>query len=317
MQETGNLTMETASMVDEGKSRQDQPIEGEFWKSSEYKPLLSRRELKKVANSDPWQYHVADKLKNFLFRMERRKVVNFKVSGIVLHSASILCKVKSESMINKSTTIQDSLEDDLEDIDSMVDDCMAVMDEHDALYPDGTGFIEGYSLDEMLELVAEGHVTCDQVIPREKLSRFTAPKRVVARQLTMGDLSSALNDALKGKYRKKTRGNPIKDIVLPEALTRANGRELKIETLIGIILEQVTLSFGKASAPVRFVDLFVNDNSKMYIVKIFLSILHMINRKMIEAWQDDDGEIFIIPFGRSEECFENQGGNSDGITKYQ
>nr|MDO8113269.1 hypothetical protein [Candidatus Sigynarchaeota archaeon] len=83
--------------------------EKEFWRDSEFSPLINHEDLRKVTKDDPWQYEVASRLKNFLLRMESRKIVNFHVSGIVLHSASVLCRAKSQTMVDKGTEIQDAL----------------------------------------------------------------------------------------------------------------------------------------------------------------------------------------------------------------
>ncbi|MHA1680803.1 MAG: hypothetical protein ACTSUE_07335 [Promethearchaeota archaeon] len=274
---------------------------GDFWRTVEFRPLVNRDELNKITAMDPWQYQVADKLKNFLFRMERKKVVNFKISGIVLHSASLLCKAKSQSMIDAGSDIQESLDEEVECIDQMVDGCMEILDHDDEI--SGSEFLQGNkSLDEMLELVASGRISFSDVINKDKIAQMNAPKRVVARQLTMSDLSAALNDALKGKFRKKNLKRTAKSVFLPESLKSANGEELKVENIILALKERINTQFELKAKPLDFSGLF-EKKSLLYIVKTFLAILYMINRKQVEAWQESNGKIFVVPFGKSPEFF--------------
>jgi chromatin segregation and condensation protein Rec8/ScpA/Scc1 (kleisin family) len=114
------------------------------------------------------------------------------------------------------------------------------------------------------------------------------PKRIVAKPLTMSDLSLALNDALTVKFRRRATKADVKQIVLPDAITRSYSEGLKIETLIPEIAGKVRASIAEFNKPVSFVELF-EELSTIYIVKTFMSILHMINRKMIEVWQKGDG----------------------------
>nr|MDO8113547.1 hypothetical protein [Candidatus Sigynarchaeota archaeon] len=139
-------------------------------------------------------------------------------------------------------------------------------------------------------------------LTREKLERFNMPKRVVAKPLTISDLSIALNDALAGKFRRKSVRAAVKEVLLPNAIKNAYGEELKIENLIPELTAKVQETFTTSNAPATFVELF-DDLSTIYIVKTFMAILHMINRKIVEVWQKDDGEILVVPFGKASMFF--------------
>ncbi|MBN2153472.1 MAG: hypothetical protein JW839_18600 [Candidatus Lokiarchaeota archaeon] len=286
----------------------------EFWRDRDYSPLVNHEDLKKVTKDDPWQYEVASRLRSFLMRMESRKIVNFRVSGIVLHSASVLCRAKSQTMVDKGAEMQDSLAELADDAEGAADGqdptdgCMGPcsIDEL-AFTPDGDidpGAIAAGSVDvdKVLDSIAAGKGSVGRFLSREKLARFTAPVRVVAKPLTMADLSLALNDALSGKFRRKVTRAEVKQVTLPGAMKGSYGTELKIETLVPEIDAKVREWFTSSGEATSFVALF-EDLSTIYIVKTFMAILHMINRKMVEVWQKDDGEILIVPFGKARDCF--------------
>jgi len=286
----------------------------EFWRDKDFSPLVNHEDLRKVTRENPWNYEIASRLKSFLMRMESRNIVNFRVSGIVLHSASVLCRAKSETMVTKGTEMQDALvadaqidEDDASEIvDGEVGTCSI-----DELAFDGNGDIKPEALtyanvdiDKVLDLIATGKGSLNRFLSHEKLERFSMPKRVVAKPVTIADLSTALNDALAGKFRRKSRGNSsAKDVFLPNAITKSYGEELKIESLIPEIASKIQEAFEESNEPVSFVMLF-DDLSLIYIVKTFMAILHAINRKIVEAWQKADGEILLVPFGKSGPFFE-------------
>jgi hypothetical protein len=98
------------------------PKDIEFWRDKEFSTLVNHDDLKKVTKADPWQYEVTSRLRSFLMRMESRKIVNFRVSGIVLHSASVLCRAKSQTMIDKGAEMQDSLADAADKANESQDD---------------------------------------------------------------------------------------------------------------------------------------------------------------------------------------------------
>ncbi len=286
----------------------------EFWRDRDFSPLVNHEDLKKVAKDDPWQYEVASRLRSFLMRMESRKIVNFRVSGIVLHSASVLCRAKSQTMVDKGAEMQESLAetDHVADesgeeqcpLDASMETC--TIDEL-AFTPDGDIKAEAIAagnvdIDKVLDSIAAGRGSMNRFLSREKLARFNTPKRVVAKPLTMADLSLALNDALAGKFRRKATRAEVKQVTLPNALRNSYGEELKIETLIPEIDAKVREGFVNGGNPTSFVTLF-EDLSTIYIVKTFMAILHMINRKMVEVWQKGDGEILIVPFGKASDCF--------------
>jgi chromatin segregation and condensation protein Rec8/ScpA/Scc1 (kleisin family) len=289
----------------------------EFWRDRDFSPLVNHDDLKRVAKDDPWQYEVASRLRSFLMRMESRKVVNFRVSGIVLHSASVLCRAKSQTMVEKGAEMQESLAETGDVLDGSTDEDGALdatmepctIDEL-AFTPDGdinTGAIAAgnVDIDKVIDSIASGHGSMSRFLSREKLARFNTPKRVVARPLTMADLSLALNDALAGKFRRKATKADIKQVTLPDALKNSYGEGLKIETLIPDIDAKVREGFADSGSPTSFVTLF-EDLSTIYIVKTFMAVLHMINRKMVEVWQKNDGEILIVPFGKVTNCFSRR-----------
>ena len=296
----------------------------EFWRDRDFSPLVNHEDLKKVARDDPWQYEVSSRLRSFLMRMESRKIVNFRVSGIVLHSASVLCRAKSQTMVDKGAEMQESLAESADGSDDSLDGHGAIgegmepctIDEL-AFTPDGdinpdaiaAGNVD---IDKVLDAIASGRGSMCRFLSREKLARFTAPKRVVAKPLTMVDLSLALNDALAGKFRRKATRADVKQVTLPDALKCSYGEGLKIDTLIPEIDAKVREGFSERGDPTSFVTLF-EDLSTIYIVKTFMAILHMINRKMVEVWQKDDGEILIVPFGKACSCFTklNDGPGND------
>ncbi|MEX2681921.1 MAG: hypothetical protein Q6373_009980 [Candidatus Sigynarchaeota archaeon] len=288
--------------------------DAEFWRDKDFSPLVNHEDLKKVAKDDPWQYEVASRLRSFLMRMESRKIVNFRVSGIVLHSASVLCRAKSQTMVDTGAEMQDSLLEmknnsnepagDQNALDAGMEPC--TIDEL-AFTPDGDIKLEAIAagnvdIDKVLDNIASGHGSLNHFLSRKALSRFNMPKRVVAKPLTMAELSLALNDALAGKFRRKATKAEVKQITLPDAFKNSYANELKIETLVPEIDAKVRENFSNDEAPTSFVTLF-DDLSTIYIVKTFIAILHMINRKMIEVWQKDDGEILIVPFGKATTCF--------------
>jgi chromatin segregation and condensation protein Rec8/ScpA/Scc1 (kleisin family) len=160
-------------------------------------------------------------------------------------------------------------------------------------------------IDKVIDNIASGRGSMSRFLSREKLARFNTPKRVVAKPLTMTDLSLALNDALAGKFRRKVTKADVKQVTLPDALKNSYGDELKIETLIPEIDGKVRENFADSGSATSFVMLF-EELSTIYIVKTFMAILHMINRKMIEVWQKDDGEILIVPFGKASDLFSNK-----------
>lgn len=275
----------------------------EFWRCDEYAPLVNYQQLKTIAQEDPWQYDVASRLKNFLFRMESKNVVNFRVSGIVVHSASMLCKAKSRSMVDSGAAIHDALAID----DAMVDDGTGddgtwddVLDGRDASDEAMARALASgkVDVDGVLDAIAGKHGTAGRALGKAYLGRFNVPRRVVARPLTVADLSVALNDALAGKYRRK-QGQPArKNVVLPQAFTVPSTNELKVERLIEIVGEQVRTRFEQGGDPVMLTSLFEDLDNILLVVKTFMAVLHMINKKVIEAWQVEDGRIFIVPFGQ-------------------
>jgi chromatin segregation and condensation protein Rec8/ScpA/Scc1 (kleisin family) len=286
----------------------------EFWRDKDFSPLVNHDSLKKVANNDPWQYEVASRLRSFLMRMESRKIVNFRVSGIVLHSASVLCRAKSQTIVDKGAEMQESLAEMDHVADESVEEQVSLeasmepctIDEL-AFTPDGDIKAEAIAagnvdIDKVLDSIASGRGSMSHFLSREKLARFNTPKRVVAKPLTMADLSLALNDALTGKFRRKATKADVKQVMLPNALKNSYGEELKIETLIPEIDAKVREGFVDSGNPTSFVMLF-EDLSTIYIVKTFLAILYMVNRKMVEVWQKDDGEILIVPFGKAIDYF--------------
>ncbi len=286
----------------------------DFWRDRDFSPLVNHEDLKKVAKDDPWQYEVATRLRNFLMRMESRKIVNFRVSGIVLHSASVLCRAKSQTMVDKGAEMQDSLAEMNDGADVPVEEQEALGDGMEpcsidelAFTPDGDIKPEAIAagsvdIDKVLDNIASGRGSMSRFLSREKLARFNTPMRVVAKPLTMAELSLALNDALAGKFRRNATKADVKQVTLPGALKNSYGNDLKIETLVPEIDAKVREGFSIRGEPTSFVTLF-EDLSTIYIVKTFMAILHMINRKMVEVWQKDDGEILIVPFGKATDCF--------------
>ena len=291
----------------------------EFWREKDFSPLVNHDDLRKITKDDPWKYEVASRLKSFLMRMESRNIVNFRVSGIVLHSASVLCRAKSDTMVTTGAEIQDAL---VSDSDTDAESAGEISEADigtctiDELAFDGNGDInlealitENIDIDKVLDLVVSGKGSLNRFLSHERLERFSMPKRVVAKPVTMADLSKALNDALAGKFRRKSRGNAsAKDVFLPNAITKSYGEELKIESLIPEIAGKVQEAFDESNEPVSFVMLF-DDLSVIYIVKTFMAILHAINRKIVEAWQKPDGEILLVPFGKAKTFFD---GNQSG-----
>lgn len=297
---------------------QQPPRDNEFWRDREFSPLVNHDDLKKVTKDDPWQYEVSSRLRSFLMRMESRKIVNFRVSGIVLHSASVLCRAKSQTMVDKGAEMQESIAKQSDVTNEPGDDCTVVDAEStvgctiDELAFTSDGDINpvaigagNIDIDKVLDSIASGRGSMNRFLSREKLARFNMPKRVVAKPITMADLSLALNDALAGKFRRRATRSDVKQITLPNALKNAYGEDLKIETLIPEIAEKVRDGFASGGEPISFVMLF-EDLSTIYIVKTFMAILHMINRKMVEAWQKEDGEILVVPFGKAGEYFSRK-----------
>jgi chromatin segregation and condensation protein Rec8/ScpA/Scc1 (kleisin family) len=290
----------------------------EFWRDRDFSPLVNHEDLKKVAKDDPWQYEVSSRLRSFLMRMESRKVVNFRVSGIVLHSASVLCRAKSQTMVDKGAEMQESLAETGDVADETADDGSVI--DADGMEPctidelaftaDGDIKPEAIAagnidIDKVIDSIASGRGSMSRFLSREKLARFNTPKRVVAKPLTMTDLSLALNDALAGKFRRRLTRAEVKQVTLPNALKNSYGDGLKIETLIPEIDAKVREVFKDSGSPTSFVMLF-EDLSTIYIVKTFMAILHMINRKMVEVWQKGDGEILIVPFGKTNDVFSSK-----------
>jgi chromatin segregation and condensation protein Rec8/ScpA/Scc1 (kleisin family) len=271
-----------------------------FWKDTEYAPLVNKQDLKRVANEDPWQYEVSSRLKSILYRMESRKAVNFRMSGIVLHSASLLCRAKSRSIVDQGSEIQDSLaEEDNEDMELNDDEAIPI--EYADLSDDEISHMicKGkVDVDTALNMISSGKGSITDLITKERLENFAMPKRVIAKQVTISDLSIALNDALSRKFRKKNRRIRTENIVLPEAITNSYSEELKVEQIIELMNKRIKEQFLECNQPVPFLSLF-NQPKKLLVVKTFLAILHMINKKMIEAWQIEDGEIVIVPYGKN------------------
>ncbi|MHA1849285.1 MAG: hypothetical protein ACTSXU_16695 [Promethearchaeota archaeon] len=288
----------------------------DFWQSPEFNPLVNKEELRKITSKDPWEYTVADKLKTILFRMERRKAVNFKMSGIILHSASVLCRAKSQSIIKQGAEMQSEMDDVLsddfqDDIESFDDDEFLDNELNTNEYTNIERIKNLKSIDDLLDVIAKANTPAERFFVKEKLSRFCLPKRIVAKPLTIFDLSKALNDALKGKYRKKNVKEHVKNIVLPEAIKKSYSDELKVENLIASLKKEVISRFSSEKKPLNFMDLLNKEHlSLILIVKTFLAILHMVNLKQVEAWQDDDGNILIIPSGLdSSKFFKMKDGN--------
>lgn len=300
-------------MATESEIKQDAG-DVEFWRDRDFSPLVNHEDLRKVTKDDPWQYEIASRLKNFLLRMESRNIVNFRVSGIVLHSASVLCRAKSDTMVTKGAEIQDALvsDNESESASEIVDDDVGTCTIDEIAF-DGNGDIKAETLvssnvdiDKVLDVIASGKGSLTRFLSHEKLERFNMPKRIVAKPVTIADLSTALNDALAGKFRRKVRENSsVKDVFLPDAITKSYGEELKIESLIPEIAAKVQETFEQSNEPVSFVMLF-DDLSIIYIVKTFMAILHAINRKIVEAWQKTDGEILLVPFGKAKLFFDGQ-----------
>nr|MDO8118065.1 hypothetical protein [Candidatus Sigynarchaeota archaeon] len=146
----------------------------EFWKNSEFAPLINHQDLRKITEQDPWQYEVADRLKNFLYRMESKKVVNFRVSGIVLHSASVLCRAKSQTIIEQGSQIQEAL-----------------VEGHDCQENDGSTLLED-GLDTMLGEVGDEY-PCE--------TRPAGNNRITVRGIANGtiDVDKAIDILASGK----------------------------------------------------------------------------------------------------------------------
>ncbi|MFX0099712.1 MAG: hypothetical protein ACFFCS_09025 [Candidatus Hodarchaeota archaeon] len=279
----------------------------EFWRGEEFSPLINKNEMHKIASEDPWQYDLTSKLKNFLFRMEARKSVNFRVSGIILHSASYLLNKKSQSMVDTGSQIQESLSETdcffdefldeqtsngiLTDAPSLNDDGMAL----DPLLKTGDK-----NLDSLIGILSARCGPEGRLLSKKKLEKLNIPRRVVAKPLTMSDLSIALGDALKGKFRKRAGKKEIKDIVLPESIKNSYNEELKIEHIIDLLKERVHEDFTRKQEPVFFPDLIDNPSITL-VVRTFMAMLHMINKKVIEVWQIESGDIYVVPFGKSSE----------------
>jgi len=281
----------------------------EFWRAAEFSPLVNHEDLRRVTQQDPWQYEVASNLRNFLFNMESRKLINFRVSGIVLHSASVICRVKSQTMVQKGNEIQDALvEPELSPVDDGEPGDGPEGCPIDKLLDSGEDMtVEGAkrNLGQMLDAIATGKDLFSRMLTKEALSRFAMPQRVVAKPLTMSDLSIALNDALKGKFRRKSQKAAIRDVLLPEAITNSYSDDLKIDHLIETITSRIGDQFAACSRPVLLAELF-DQKTIIYVVKTFMAILHMINRKLVEAWQATSGEILIVPFGKAGEFFSRE-----------
>ena len=277
-----------------------------FWKDTEYAPLVNKQDLKRVAQEDPWQYEVSSRLKSILYRMESRKAVNFRMSGIVLHSASLLCRAKSRSIVDQGSEIQDSLsEKEIDDLELNDDD--TIPEEYADLSDDQISHMicKGkVDVDTALDMISSGKGSITDLITKERLENFAMPKRVIAKQVTISDLSIALNDALSRKFRKRNTRKRTENIVLPEAITNSYSEELKVEQIIGLMDKRINEQFTERNQPVPFLSLF-DQPKKLLVVKTFLAILHMINKKMIEAWQIEDGEIVIVPYGKNTQFCEN------------
>lgn len=279
--------------------------QGEFWRSEEYSPLINKHEMHKIASEDPWQYELTTKLKNFLFRMEAKNTVNFRVSGIILHSASYLLNKKSQSMVNSGSEMQESLSEPECILDELLDDqssCDVPVEvpgfDVECMPLDPSLRTGDKELDALLRILVAKESPEARMLSKRKLEKLNVPRRVVAKPLTMSDLSIALGDALKGKFRKRAGKKEIKEIVLPASIKNSYNEELKIENIIEILKDRVHGEFATRQEPVFFPDL-IDHPSVTLVVRTFMAMLHMINKKEIEVWQVETGDIYVVPFGKS------------------
>ncbi len=315
-------------MVSQPETQETPVTPNEFWKNAEFAPLVNHQDLRRITEHDPWQYEVAGRLKNFLYRMESKKVVNFRVSGIVLHSASVLCRAKSQTIIEQGNQIQDALEegqldagdDAIMDMDDGLDASIGQVDGVDGetssepgqgragritVRDIANGSIE---IDKAVDILASGRDAMNRIAIKDRLDRFNVPRRIVARPVTVADLSVALNDALAGKFKRKTTREQVKEVRLPDSITNQYNNEFKIENLVDILNGKVHDLFADIHEPISFCKLFDGDildtKCHVIIVRAFLAVLYMINRKLIEVWQNSTGEILIVPRGMGREFFE-------------
>nr|MDO8118003.1 hypothetical protein [Candidatus Sigynarchaeota archaeon] len=100
----------------------------------------------------------------------------------------------------------------------------------------------------------------------------------------------------------------VKDIVLPDSIKKQYTDELKMENLVDVLNGKVHDLFAEIHEPISFCALFeihdLDASSQITIVRTFLAVLYMVNRKLIEVWQNSTGEILIVPRGMASEFFE-------------
>ncbi|MHA1715648.1 MAG: hypothetical protein ACTSXP_08380 [Promethearchaeota archaeon] len=293
----------------------------DIWKNPEFEPLLNRNEMQKIARNDPWRYEIASKLRDIIFRMELQKSINFRLSGIILHSASWLLKEKSESIIDTGNKIQDNLsesEDAIVNGDKSQDnnnsmDCLDIFNEREKgnllsrggcpgdINPSGPRVRIPNDFDSIIEVLAKGKDPASKALIHNRLQHFYVPRRITAKPLTLSDLSTAFNDVVRRKYKRKLNKKEIKKVTLPDSIKNQYGDELKIEHIISRLTERIADSFKSTRKPISFSDLLpagkkVEKIGVVIIIKSFLAILQMLNKKIIKAWQEDDGQIYIAPY---------------------
>ncbi|MHA1733466.1 MAG: hypothetical protein ACTSU5_16075 [Promethearchaeota archaeon] len=134
------------------------------------------------------------------------------------------------------------------------------------------------------------------------------PRRLPYRKITFAELATALKDVLVRTSRKRPGGTSRKFSkefpVLPtNLLQKAEEERARNEHLRKRIYERIVELSG--DAPVSFLDLVV-EPTPLGIVRTLLSILHLVNRKKIDLFQEQGdggagsstGAVFIAPAGK-------------------
>lgn len=225
------------------------------------------RDLVKKEDMDPWDVQISRLVGEYIQTIKEMKKLDFRVPANALLASSILLREKSGSWV-----LKEEEEEEEENIWDMMPS------------------------------------TPDQIPPpREEIPEPKPKKRETKKKVSVDELIEAVDEVIKKEKKKakekvkegKTK-TPEQNLVPDQLLELAKNKEDDFE-------EKIEETEGKVKANLdeegltTFTDLLEDEEESLELIDIFVSLLHLANKRKISIWQEEVfGEIFIHYIGEED-----------------
>ncbi|MHA1144916.1 MAG: hypothetical protein ACTSRW_09290 [Candidatus Helarchaeota archaeon] len=236
-----------------------------FWMKAPYNILF---EVNPPKNFDPWKYNVGNILTKILEQQKLVNEINLRMNARALFTASRLHKNKSRSLLPRKESKKN--QEKHPETGSL----------------DTENSVQGQNKNEIIQNNVNDSVSLQ--VPLKMLPPIRPPMRLMNKYLSSEDLIRAIRSMKYEQNRKKmkrritkTRKKSFNIHDLKEARTNI---EKLVDSTYSLIKEQ--------PAGMPFIEL-ISEPTRIQIIRTMLCLCYLINRKKINAWMTEEGEIFV------------------------